>query len=223
VPLADVLSGQYTPGRERDDDGDGVSDRWVGGDPAVGKFMELRVQTYNGIDRSMDPSLYTTGKLKMVPLKLNRDLKSDDAKLRTAVARSFVFGHGGGTDEQPWTVKVDGGKAYSADTRRISAAPRLSTGPTDGGTVQKDAPYEVWQMQLQGGWDHPIHVHFEEGIIVVAARSLRSGKSGPARTSSASARTLMRPTAWKWLTSSANSPVPLSNTAMPRSTRTTPC
>jgi FtsP/CotA-like multicopper oxidase with cupredoxin domain len=174
VPLADVLSGTYKPGSERDDDGDGVSDRWVDGDPAVGKFLELRVQAYAGIDRSMNPALYTTGKLKMVPLKLNRDLKTDDAKLRTGIARNFVFGHSGGTDEQPWTVKVDGGKAYTADTRRISAAPRLSTGPTDGGTQQKEAPYEIWQLQLQGGWDHPIHVHFEEGIIL-----RRGGKRPP--------------------------------------------
>jgi FtsP/CotA-like multicopper oxidase with cupredoxin domain len=175
IPLADVLSGKYKPGTTRDDDGDGVADRWVDGDPCVGKFMELRVQAYTGTDQSMDPAMYTQGKLKMVPLKLNRDLPADDAKLRNAVHRNFVFGHSGGTDEQPWTVKTDGGKGYTANMRRVSAAHNLATGPTDGGTVQKDSPYEIWYIQLQGGWDHPVHIHFEEGIIL-----RRGGKKPPA-------------------------------------------
>jgi FtsP/CotA-like multicopper oxidase with cupredoxin domain len=175
IPLGDVLSGRYVAASTTDDDGDGVADRWVNGDPCVGKFMELRVHAYSGTDQSMDPAMYTQGKLKMVPLKLNRDLAADDAKLRNAVHRNFVFGHSGGTDEQPWTVKTDGGVGYNADMRRISAAPTLSTGPTEGGSVQKDAPYEIWSMQLQGGWDHPVHIHFEEGIIL-----RRGGKKPPA-------------------------------------------
>jgi FtsP/CotA-like multicopper oxidase with cupredoxin domain len=175
IPLADVLSGKYIAGSTKDDDGDGVADRWVDGDPAVGKFMELRVQAYAGTDKSMDPSLYTAGKLKMLPLKLDRAKLADDAKVRNATHRSFTFGHSGGTDEQPWTVKTDGDGGYNADMRRISAAPTLSTGPTDGGTTQKDAPYEVWKLQLQGGWDHPVHIHFEEGIIL-----RRGGKAPPA-------------------------------------------
>jgi FtsP/CotA-like multicopper oxidase with cupredoxin domain len=176
VPLADVLSGKYTPATEVDDDGDGVNDRYVGGDPAVGKFMQLNVKAYTGVDVSMDPSLYTTGKLKMIPVKIDRASQLDyNSKLATATHRSFTFGHGGGSDEQPWTVAVDGGPAYNADTRRISAAPRLATGPTDGGSVQKDAPYEVWKINLQGGWDHPVHIHFEEGVIM-----RRDGKVPPA-------------------------------------------
>jgi hypothetical protein len=108
-------------------------------------------------------------------LKIHADVVADDVKVRNATHRSFTFGHGGGSDEQPWTVAVDGGPGYNADTRRISAAPRLSTGPTDGGTLQKDAPYEVWKLNLQGGWDHPVHIHFEEGVIM-----RRNGKLPPA-------------------------------------------
>jgi FtsP/CotA-like multicopper oxidase with cupredoxin domain len=175
VPLGDVLSGKYVAASEVDVDADGVTDKYVGGDPAVGKFMELRVQAYAGVDKSMDPSLYTTGKLKMVPLKLDRNLLADDAKVRNAVHRSFTFGHSGGTDEQPWTVKTDTSGGYNADTRRISAAPTLATGPTLGGSTQKEAPYEVWKLNLGGGWDHPVHIHFEEGIIL-----RRGGKAPPA-------------------------------------------
>jgi FtsP/CotA-like multicopper oxidase with cupredoxin domain len=183
VPLADVLSGAYLPAEAKDDDGDGIADRWLKGDPAVGKFMELRVAACRaGIDpcgaadKSMDPSKYTLGKLKMVPLKLDRNLLADDIKVRNAPHRSFTFGHTGGTDEQPWTVITDNDLlGYNADTRRVSAAPRLANGPTVGGTVQKEAPYEVWKINLQGGWDHPVHIHFEEGIIL-----RRGGKAPPA-------------------------------------------
>ena len=48
-------------------------------------------------------------------------------------------------------------------------------GPTGGGTIQNDAPYEVWYLQLNGGWDHPVHIHFEEGVIL-----RRGGKAPPA-------------------------------------------
>ncbi|MFM2119347.1 MAG: hypothetical protein RL722_815, partial [Pseudomonadota bacterium] len=186
IPLADVLSGKYKPAVERDDDGDGVSDRYADGDPAVGMFMQLRVKgcwdpvakadTAACKDMSMDPSMYTKGKLKMVPLKLDRNSLADyNNKLANANHRSFTFGHSGGSDEQPWTVKVDGNKGYSADMRRVSAAPQMHVAATNGGTAQKEAPYEIWYMQLQGGWDHPVHVHFEEGIIL-----RRDGKAPPA-------------------------------------------
>jgi len=45
VPLRDVISGAYRA-VTRDDNGDGLADRWDGGDPCVGKFLELRVQRY---------------------------------------------------------------------------------------------------------------------------------------------------------------------------------
>ncbi|RZS47491.1 multicopper oxidase domain-containing protein [Sphaerotilus mobilis] len=177
LPLADVLSGKYKPAVAVDDDGDKVLDRWTNGDPGIGKFMELRVKPMAAgqVDTSMDPALYVEGKLKMVPLKFNRDSATDHAKLKDSIHRSFKFGHSGGTDDQPWTVKVDDDSSYTADMRRISAAPKLSVDPTAGGSVQEEAPYEVWYLELGGGWDHPVHVHFEEGIIL-----RRDGKAPPA-------------------------------------------
>ncbi|MDP4299864.1 multicopper oxidase domain-containing protein [Leptothrix discophora] len=177
VALADVLSGRYKP-TTKDDNGDGVADRWVNGDPAVGQFMELRVKPMAAgqVDTSMDPAKYVEGKLKMIPLKLDRTSKIDYAeKLKNAKHRTFSFGHSGGTDDQPWTVKTDGGDGYNADMRRISAAPKLSVNPTAGGSVQSDSPYEIWYLELGGGWDHPVHIHFEEGIIL-----RRNGKLPPA-------------------------------------------
>ena len=131
VPLADILSGKYA------------------GDPAVGKFMEFRVKTYAGTDLSMNPADYVEGKKKMIPR--NTPTASEIANARK---RDFEFGKSGGTDEAPWTIKVDGGNGNIADAHRVSAAP-------DVGAL------EVWTIRnTSGGWSHPVHVHFEEGQIL---------------------------------------------------------
>jgi FtsP/CotA-like multicopper oxidase with cupredoxin domain len=67
--------------------------------------------------------------------------------------RTFVFGREG-SDSAPWSIKTDNGQGLTADFSRISAAPRLGT-------------REIWHLQNGGGgWDHPIHIHFEEGQIL---------------------------------------------------------
>jgi hypothetical protein len=95
------------------------------------------------------------------------------ARLQTARFREFHFGRSNGTDEAPWTVKTDGGLAYTADMRRISAATQLSNGPTDGG-FSGDGTLEVWKLTTGNGWSHPVHVHFEEGVLL-----RRGGKLPP--------------------------------------------
>jgi hypothetical protein len=47
----------------------------------------------------------------------------------------------------------------------VSAAPRLTTGPTEA-PYSEDVAYEVWTIKGGGGWDHPVHVHFEEGVML---------------------------------------------------------
>jgi FtsP/CotA-like multicopper oxidase with cupredoxin domain len=163
VPLRDVLSGAYKATL--------ANNAWTGGDPAVGKVMELRVQAYAGVDQSMDPSQFEparAGKVagkKMIPLHLHVDNATEMASLNNARRRDFEFGRSSGTDGLPWTIKADGGDSFNADPRRISAAPQLTTGPTAAGFAG-NVPYEIWTMKTGGGWSHPIHVHFEEGIII---------------------------------------------------------
>jgi len=54
----------------------------------------------------------------------------------------------------PWGIKTGGGDMLNADFGRISAAPKLGT-------------REVWTLKNGGGgWDHPIHIHFEEGQVL---------------------------------------------------------
>ncbi len=55
----------------------------------------------------------------------------------------------------PWGIAAgEDAKTLAADFGRISAAPRYGT-------------REVWHLVNDGGgWDHPIHIHFEEGRIL---------------------------------------------------------
>ncbi len=161
IPLADILSEEYKPVID--------GDRWEDGDPAVGRFLEFRVVAYSGTDLSMDPNDFEPGGDTMIPLPIDRD----DPQLDDALFREFIFGRSGGSDNAPWTIKTDGGAGLNMDPRRISAAPRLATGPTlagfDGTNAAGDDEFgtiEIWHLVNGGGWSHPIHIHFEEGVIL---------------------------------------------------------
>jgi FtsP/CotA-like multicopper oxidase with cupredoxin domain len=139
-----------------------------GFDPAVGRFLELRVVAYSGTDLSMDPHDYEPGGLTMIPLPIDRN----DPQLASATKRTFEFDNSR-SDRSPWTIATDGGQGLGMDPRRISAAPQLATGPTlagfDGvGPNGTDAygTIEVWRIDGSSRWSHPVHVHFEEGVIL---------------------------------------------------------
>ncbi|MEE8143490.1 MAG: multicopper oxidase domain-containing protein, partial [Planctomycetota bacterium] len=137
IPLGEVLSGEY------DDD------------PCVGKFLEFRVKQYSGTDLSLNPADFVRGQQKMTILP-----RATEEELANALHRTFEFGRSSGTDEAPWTIKTDGGSGFRMDPRRLSAAPRLSTDPANG-------TLEIWLIENGGGgWSHPVHVHFEEGIVL---------------------------------------------------------
>lgn len=170
ISLTSVLRGAY--GAEIEVDANGQAMRYINGDPTVGKFLEVRVHAYDGMDLSADPEIYEPGGLKMIPLKLDIDNEAQMASIMNKKHRRFTFGRSSGTDSFPWTIKVDEGEANYADPRRISAAPQLVRGATEGGFVPMDDPVfgsgagEVWRFDTGGGWSHPIHVHFEEAIIL---------------------------------------------------------
>jgi hypothetical protein len=114
----------------------------------------------------------------MIPLAIKRN----DPRLQSARHRTFEFGRSSGTDEAPWTIKTDNDDALTMDPRRISAAPRLATGPTQAGFVGTNSAgddnvsaLEIWELKTGGGWSHPVHIHFEEGIILS-----RDGATPPA-------------------------------------------
>jgi len=164
VPLANVLNETYKPIISKN--------QWINGDPGVGVFLRLTVQsckTATGAaiacaDPSMDPVNYVAGNkkgpaasdLQMIPLP-----SMTAAELAGAKHRTFSFGRSSGTELYPWTVKTDGGSGYTADLRRISAAPNLGT--LDANGMGKP---EIWHLETNGGWNHPVHIHFEEGQIL---------------------------------------------------------
>jgi FtsP/CotA-like multicopper oxidase with cupredoxin domain len=148
IPLEDILSGEYQPVAV-DDNGDGTADRWVDGDPVVGKFLEFRVKKYRGTDRSMNPAKYEEGGKTMIPLR-----QPTEDQLANALHRTFEFERQP-TDDKPWVIETDGGKGVGMDPRRLSAAP------------SKNSPQlEVWRLLNSGTWSHPVHIHFEEGILL---------------------------------------------------------
>jgi manganese oxidase len=118
-------------------------------DPCVGKFLELRIVR--------DPARPDISQVPdtMIP---NPDLSS----VPVARQRTFEFGSGGKQTTfdpvtaflGPWGIRTDNGEMLNADFGRVSAAPKLGT-------------REIWTLQNGGGgWDHPIHIHFEEGQIL---------------------------------------------------------
>ncbi len=118
-------------------------------DPCVGKFLEFRIVR--------DPA---TPDVSQVPATLipNPDLSA----IPVARTRTFKFGDGAKQTTNdpvtsfrgPWGIGTDGGDKLDADFGRISAAPRFGT-------------REIWNLVNDGGgWDHPIHIHFEEGQIL---------------------------------------------------------
>jgi len=124
-------------------------------DPCVGKFLEFRIVR--------DPA---TPDVSQVPAVLipNPDLST----IPVARQRNFVFGDDGNQTTNdpvtsfrgPWAIGTNGGDKLDADFGRISAAPRFGT-------------REIWTLKNDGGdWDHPIHIHFEEGVILA-----RNGKA----------------------------------------------
>ena len=118
-------------------------------DPCVGKFLEFRIVR--------DPATPDVSQVPAVMIP-NPDLST----VPVARQRTFVFGDDADrtTDDPvtsfrgPWGIGTNGGDKLDADFGRISAAPRSGT-------------REIWTLKNDGGgWDHPIHIHFEEGQIL---------------------------------------------------------
>ncbi|HUQ89013.1 MAG TPA: multicopper oxidase domain-containing protein [Vicinamibacterales bacterium] len=118
-------------------------------DPCVGRFLEFRVVR--------DPKVADVSQVPatMIP---NPDMTG----IPVTRERTFVFGRDASNSSGdpmtsfggPWGIRTDGGLMLDADYGRISAAPRFGS-------------REIWHLVNDGGgWDHPIHIHFEEGQIL---------------------------------------------------------
>jgi FtsP/CotA-like multicopper oxidase with cupredoxin domain len=120
-------------------------------DPGVGRFLEFKVVR--------DPAQPDVSQVPefLIP---NPDLSN----IPVARVREFEFGRGAdqpvndpvAASEGEWGIRDRRGDddMLAADFGKVTAQPRIRT-------------REVWILRNGGGgWDHPIHIHFEEGQIV---------------------------------------------------------
>jgi FtsP/CotA-like multicopper oxidase with cupredoxin domain len=136
-------------------------------DPGVGRILEFK------IDRAPSYPDNSQVPLTLIP---NPDL-SNVPIVRT---RTFEFGRGANQNlNDPvnalvnsatvgeWGIKTNGGSTLAAAYSRISA--QVNFGKT--GAPKR----EVWTLKNGGGgWDHPVHIHFEEGQILERDGSLNN-------------------------------------------------
>jgi manganese oxidase len=125
-------------------------------DPCVGTFLEFRiVRDPAKPDQSQVPAtLIPNPDLSNIPVARERTFLfgAGASQNNTDPVTSFITGAGGKAG--PWGIGTDGGPVRDADFGRLSAAPKFGT-------------REVWHLVNGGtGWDHPIHIHFEEGQVL---------------------------------------------------------
>jgi FtsP/CotA-like multicopper oxidase with cupredoxin domain len=147
-------------------------------DPVCGPLLEFRivskvvsndtgVDLYAGQGFAVDQSLVETSASGL--LRTLTALIPIIAPTRTRVVE---FGRGGGdsraggkgactpdcsevVQDFPWIIKINGQAAHSMNANRVSLL------------IPKPGEVEHWTyVNGGGGWDHPIHLHFEEGITM---------------------------------------------------------
>jgi FtsP/CotA-like multicopper oxidase with cupredoxin domain len=142
-------------------------------DPAVGPILQFRVV-------SSVPSVDVPGQVNNTTNSCGVNDKStvalkltDQIPIVTPVRERVVeFGRIGTGDSRdpvtgqctpdcpetatfPWTIRVNGTRAHSMNANRVQLL------------VPKPGEVEHWTyINSGGGWDHPIHLHFEEGITM---------------------------------------------------------
>ncbi len=118
-------------------------------DPGVGRFLEFRV-----VRNPAQPDI------SQVPAVLipNPDL----SKIPVARTREFEFKRGASqpsndpvtASEGEWGIRTPTSDTLAADFGRVTSEPGSAT-------------REIWTLKNGGGgWDHPVHIHFEEGQIL---------------------------------------------------------
>lgn len=137
-------------------------------DPAVGAFLEFRVvDQVASVDDPDKVHVYdvTQPDNSIVKPKLTQNIPIIEP-VRTRHIE-WVRGGGNGPEDGcipdcqdfaeafPWAVRVNGEDSLSLNANRISALI-----PVPGQT-------EHWTYENGGGgWDHPIHLHYEEGVTI---------------------------------------------------------
>ena len=142
-------------------------------DPTIGAIMEFRVvSSLESVDAPGQPltianSCGSNDKSQVPPVL------TEQIPIVTPVRTRVVeFGRAGTGDSRnpatgqctpdcpetasfPWTIKINGETAHSFNANKISLL------------IPKPGEVEHWTyINGGGGWDHPIHLHFEEGVTM---------------------------------------------------------
>jgi FtsP/CotA-like multicopper oxidase with cupredoxin domain len=133
-------------------------------DPAVGSVMEFVVS--NSVESVDVPGfMYNLSNMGATIPRVPTTLTQQIPIVAPTRTRTINFGRDGGQfegcipecggreDSFPWTVSVNGGTAHYLNANRISM---LFPKPGD---VE-----HITLINAENGWDHPIHLHFEEGV-----------------------------------------------------------
>ena len=140
-------------------------------DPAVGRILQFRIVSQV---QSVDDPTVTLRATDPDPSQVPTVLTEQIPIVTPVRTRTVMWGRIGTGDSVqpngtcipdcatengfPWTVVVDpqrGGQPHSMNANRVSLE------------YQKPGDIEHWTyINAGGGWDHPIHLHFEEGITL---------------------------------------------------------
>ena len=131
-------------------------------DPAVGAFLRFKVigpppHPDQSVNLTLNPqtalipnpTLPATARQRTFKFDDNGDQNQNDPVTTYLGNGQGVFRWGIGTSNTGEST----GETLEADFGRITSQPGFGTA-------------EVWTLQGGSGWDHPIHIHFEEGQIL---------------------------------------------------------
>jgi FtsP/CotA-like multicopper oxidase with cupredoxin domain len=137
-------------------------------DPCVGPVMEFRVVgQVNSVDVDGVVNRATDFDRSVVAVLLTEQIPIV-APTRTRTVEFGLFGDGNSRGSNgkcipdcpefatfPWNIKIDGKSSNSLNANRVSLV------------IPKPGEVEHWTYINGGsGWDHPIHLHFEEGVTL---------------------------------------------------------
>jgi FtsP/CotA-like multicopper oxidase with cupredoxin domain len=145
-------------------------------DPVVGSIMEFRiVDRVQSVDVEGVVLQRTDLDRSQVPMRLTEQIPIVEPVRKRHVEFKKSGGNSRGPDGSctpdcpehatfPWTVRINGEDHHSFNANRISMV------------IPQAGDIEHWTYENGGGgWDHPIHLHFEEGVTIS-----RRGMSMPA-------------------------------------------
>jgi FtsP/CotA-like multicopper oxidase with cupredoxin domain len=155
-------------------------------DPAIGYVMEFRVARFvPSVDNPgyiYDSQRHDDRDLSVVPPKL-----TDQIPIVTPVRTRVIEFKRGADDPRdnefgacfpscpdresfPWGIRINGEDTHSLNANRVSML------------VPRPGEVEHWVLvNGGGGWDHPVHLHFEEGVTISRTNSSFSAMERLAR------------------------------------------